>query len=242
MATTFISIFLLSILASFIQRTTGFGFGIFIMTVLPWLLPSYGEATTLSGLLAMTTSLIVTIRMCRYLVWRQLLPILLTFIAVSTVAIFCLKRMDDVVLRRILGVVLVVVSVWFVFFSNRIRLNTNIPTQIGAGTLSGLMGGFFGMQGPPAVLYFISSTSDKEHYMALAQSYFFFGNLAMLVVRAVNGFLTPAVGYGYLYGIGGVAIGMTIGGYVFRHLSGKVFRYVVYSYIGISGVVIFFTA
>lgn len=242
MATTFISIFLLSILASFIQRTTGFGFGIFIMTVLPWLLPSYGEATTLSGLLAMTTSLIVTIRMRRYLVWRQLLPILLTFIAVSTVAIFCLKRMDDVVLRRILGVVLVAVSVWFVFFSNRIRLNTNIPTQIGAGTLSGLMGGFFGMQGPPAVLYFISSTSDKEHYMALAQSYFFFGNLAMLVVRAVNGFLTPAVGYGYLYGIGGVAIGMTIGGYVFRHLSGKAFRYVVYSYIGISGVVIFFTA
>lgn len=183
MATTFISIFLLSILASFIQRTTGFGFGIFIMTVLPWLLPSYGEATTLSGLLAMTTSLIVTIRMRRYLVWRQLLPILLTFIAVSTVAIFCLKRMDDVVLRRILGVVLVAVSVWFVFFSNRIRLNTNIPTQIGAGTLSGLMGGFFGMQGPPAVLYFISSTSDKEHYMALAQSYFFFGNILYCVTN-----------------------------------------------------------
>ena len=32
--------------AAFVQRTTGFGFGIFIMTVLPWLMPSYGEATT----------------------------------------------------------------------------------------------------------------------------------------------------------------------------------------------------
>jgi len=51
-----LSIFLLSIGASFIQRTTGFGFGIFIMTMLPFLMPTYGEATTLSGLLAITTS------------------------------------------------------------------------------------------------------------------------------------------------------------------------------------------
>ena len=224
MSTTIISIFLLSILASFIQRTTGFGFGIFIMTVLPYLLPSYGEATTLSGLLAMTTSLIVSFRMRKYLNWHHLLPILITFIIISAIAIFCLKRMDDVLLRRILGVVLILTSIWFT-----------------AGTLSGLMGGFFGMQGPPAVLYFISSEHDKDRYMALAQTYFFFGNLSMLIVRAYNGFLTSAVGYGYLYGIGGVAIGMTIGGYVFRHLSNKVFKYVVYAYIGISGLIILLT-
>ena len=241
MSTTIISIFLLSILASFIQRTTGFGFGIFIMTVLPYLFPSYGEATTLSGLLAMTTSLIVSFRMRKYLNWHHLLPILITFIIISAIAIFCLKRMDDVLLRRILGVVLILTSIWFTFFSERIRLKTNLNTQIGAGTLSGLMGGFFGMQGPPAVLYFISSEHDKDRYMALAQTYFFFGNLSMLIVRAYNGFLTSAVGYGYLYGIGGVAIGMTIGGYVFRHLSNKVFKHVVYAYIGISGLIILLT-
>ena len=54
MSSIVLSIFLLSIGASFIQRTTGFGFGIFIMTMLPFLMPSYGEATTLSGLLAIT--------------------------------------------------------------------------------------------------------------------------------------------------------------------------------------------
>ena len=189
----------------------------------------------------MTTSLIVSFRMRKYLNWHHLLPILIMFIIISAIAIFCLKRMDDVLLRRILGVVLILTSIWFTFFSERIRLKTNLNTQIGAGTLSGLMGGFFGMQGPPAVLYFISSEHDKDRYMALAQTYFFFGNLSMLIVRAYNGFLTSAVGYGYLYGIGGVAIGMTIGGYVFRHLSNKVFKYVVYAYIGISGLIILLT-
>lgn len=242
MTTLFISIFLLAIVASFIQRTTGFGFGIFIMTALPYLLPSYGEATTLSGLLAMTTSAVVSFRMRRYLNWKHLLPILITFMAISTIAIFCLKKMDEAVLKRILGVVLILTSIWFAFFSKRIRLKTNVPTQIGAGTVSGLMGGFFGMQGPPAVLYFISSERDKNTYMAIAQSYFFFGNLAMLIVRAYNGFLTTAVGHGYLYGVGGVIIGMTIGSWVFKHLSNKIFKYVVYAYIGISGIIILMTA
>lgn len=238
----FLSLFLLCILASFIQRTTGFGFGIFIMTALPYLMPSYGEATTLSGLLAMTTSAVISFRMRRYLVWSHLLPILITFIIVSSAAIFCLKRMDDVVLRQVLGVVLIITGAYFAFFSERIKLKTNLPTQIGAGTLSGLMGGFFGMQGPPAVLYFISFEHDKNSYMALAQSYFFFGNLIMLGVRAYNGFLTWTVGRGYLYGIGGVLIGMTIGGYVFRHLPNKTFKYIVYAYIAISGVIILITA
>lgn len=69
-----IELFLLSIGASFVQRTTGFGFGIFIMTMLPSIMPSYGEATTLSGILAMTTSLIIVIQKYKYITWRRLLP------------------------------------------------------------------------------------------------------------------------------------------------------------------------
>ena len=42
-----LKLFILSIGASFVQRTAGFGFGIFIMTMLPAILGSYGEATTL---------------------------------------------------------------------------------------------------------------------------------------------------------------------------------------------------
>jgi uncharacterized membrane protein YfcA len=165
-------IFLLSIGASFVQRTVGFGFGIFIMTALPWLMPSYGQATALSGLLAMTTSAVIVFKMRRYLQWRKLLPILATFLVVSTISIFCLKRMDDVLLRKVLGVVLVLISIYFTFFSKRVKIPPTLPFQIGMGTASGVMGGFFGMQGPPAVLYFISSSRNKEEYLALDRPIF----------------------------------------------------------------------
>lgn len=232
-------IILLCIGASFIQRTTGFGFGIFIMTMLPYFTATYGEATTLSGLWAMTTSLFVAVKMHRYLSWKRLWLILLTFVVISSLSVFALKRMNNELLNRILGVVLMLCSLYFAFFSKRIQLKPNRSTQIGAGMLSGLMGGFFAMQGPPAVLYFISSEKDKEHYMAMVQCYFLLGNLTMTVSRAFNGFLTPAVGVDFLYGLGGVLIGSSIGAFVFRRIPGRLFRYVVYTYIGISGLIIF---
>lgn len=134
-----LEIFLLTIGASFVQRTTGFGFGIFIMTMLPFLIPSYGEATTLSGLLALTTSAIITWNMREYITWKRLYPILLTFIAVSAVAICLLTRIQETSLRRILGIVLILISLYFAFFSGKIRIRTTLPWQIGAGSISGII-------------------------------------------------------------------------------------------------------
>ena len=231
-------IFLLSIGASFVQRTTGFGFGIFIMTMLPFFLPTYGEATTLSGLLAITTSAVIVWRLREHVIGKRLWTILLTFIIVSTIAIFALKRIEDHILRQILGVALIVISIYFVLFSQKIKLPTTKKVQVGAGTLSGLMGGFFGMQGPPAVLYFIQSEPSKEHYMGMTQTYFLIGNVMMTIVRAYNGFFTTTVLTDYCFGLGGVIIGTTLGAYVFKHIPNRIFRYIVYAYIAVSGVVI----
>ena len=233
---TTIYLILLCIGASFIQRTTGFGFGIFIMSMLIHLVPSYGEAVTLSGMLALTTSFTIALRLRRLVVWKRLLPMLITFIVVSSICIFFLKRIEDVLLRQILGVVLILTSIYFAFISKHITLKPSPKAQVGTGILSGLMGGFFGMQGPPAVLYFISS--DKQHYMAMTQVYFVLGNAMMTVVRAHNGFLTPTVINDYFYGLIGVVIGTMLGAFVFNRIPSRLFRYVVYVYIGISGVMI----
>ena len=241
MNSVIIAIFLLSVGASFIQRTTGFGFGIFIMTMLPFLMPSYGEATTLSGILAITTSSVIVWRLRKYVTWNRLWLIQLSFLVVSTMAIFALARIEDMILRRILGVALIIISIYFILFSARIKLPTNGRVQICAGTLSGLMGGFFGMQGPPAVLYFIQSEPTKEHYMAMAQAYFLIGNLIMTGVRAYNGFFTATVLTDYFYGLGGVIIGTVLGAYVFSHIPNRIFRHIVYAYIGISGIIIIMT-
>ncbi|MCB9017785.1 MAG: sulfite exporter TauE/SafE family protein [Prevotellaceae bacterium] len=232
-----IILFTFCIGASFIQRVTGFGFGIFIMTALPYLMPSYGEATTLSGTLAATMSLVVMIRLRKLIVWKRLLPILISFLIISFFAIQFVSSVQDTYLKKILGCTLIVMSIYFLFVSERIHIRPTLPMQITMGGLSGIMGGLFAMQGPPAVLYFIASEKDKDQYMAMTQAYFFIGNLFMTIVRARNGYLTEAVGVSWLYAYGAIVIGAFIGNWVFKRISAPILRKTVYAYMAISGVI-----
>lgn len=226
--------------ASFVQRVCGFGFGIFIMSVLPHIMPSYGEATTLSGLLASATSLIIVVKLWRHIEWRKLLPILATFLIVSYFGVQLISTTSDTLLKRALGAVLIAVGLYFLFIRSRIALQPTLPTQISMGTLSGLMGGTCGMQGPPAVLYFLAATSQKEAYIAISQAYFLIGNLMMTLYRARHGYLTAEVGIAWCYGLIAVIAGTYIGGIVFRRISIDALRKLIYIYLIISGIVALF--
>ena len=235
--TTIIILFLFTLLASGVQRVTGFGFGIIVMAMFPYLLPSYGEATSLSGLLAVVTAMLPALRTIKYVPWRKLIPILLTFLVVSFVAVHIVTRVDSADLKHVLGAVLILISLYFFFLSDRVHIRPTVPLQIGLGTLSGMMGGLFAMQGPPAVIYFMSAASDKREYIALTQWYFFSGNLMMSLFRARAGLVTPAVIEGWLVGVPAVLSGLWIGARLFDRIKAEVLRKIVYAFLGLSGVV-----
>ena len=239
-----IAIFLLAIGASFVQRTIGFGFGIFIMTALPFLMPSYAEAVTLSGLLSLTSATVVMIQYVKYVTWKRLLPMIAAFIIFSTAAIILLDKIEGPAMRKILGMMLIFLSLYFSFFKERLQkyIRPTAGWLLGTGSVSGVMGGLFGMHGPPVVLYLVVSEPSKNHYMGMIQTYAVITNITMLAVRAYNGYVTPAVGTTYLYALGGLAIGVIAGNWAFKRIPNKLFTYIVYAYIGISGTIILFTA
>ena len=230
--------------ASFVQRTIGFGFGIFIMTVLPFLMPSYGEAVTLSGLLSLTSATVVMFKYLKYVSWKRLLPIVAAFVVFSTAAILILERIEGKAMRMVLGAVLILISLYFSFFKKRIQkiIKPNNAWQLGTGSVSGIMGGLFAMHGPPVVLYLTVSEPDKDHYMGMIQTYAVITNITMVFVRAYSGYVTPAVCSTYLYGLIGLAIGVIAGNLAYKHIPNRLFTYLVYAYIGFSGLIIFLTA
>ena len=210
------------------------------MSALPFLMPSYAEAVTLSGLLSLTSATAVMIKYVKYVSWKRLLPMIATFILFSTAAILMLDRIEGPTMRRILGVMLILLSLYFSFFKEKLQRFIR-PTRgwlFGTGSVSGVMGGLFGMHGPPVVLYLIVSEPDKNHYMGMIQTYAVITNITMLVVRAYNGYLTPVVGTTYIYALAGVAIGLIAGNWAYRHIPDRLFSYIVYAYICISGMII----
>jgi uncharacterized membrane protein YfcA len=214
------------------------------MTALPFLMPSYAEAVTLSGLLSLTSATVVMIQYVKYVTWKRLLPMTAAFVVFSTFAILMLDKIEGPAMRRILGIMLIVLSLYFSFFKEKLQKFIR-PTSgwlLGTGSVSGVMGGLFGMHGPPVVLYLVVSEPDKNHYMGMIQTYAVITNIAMLIVRAYNGYVTPTVGTTYLYALGGLAIGVIAGNWAFRRIPGRLFTYLVYTYIGISGLIILMTA
>ena len=114
-------IILLAAGASFVQRTIGFGFGIFIMTALPFLMPSYCEAVTLSGLLSLTSATVVMVKYLKFVTWKRLLPMVGAFIIFSTLAILLLDKIEGRAMRMILGIMLIIISLYFSFFKEKLQ-------------------------------------------------------------------------------------------------------------------------
>ena len=77
--------------------------------------------------------------------------------------------------------------------------------------------------------------------MGMIQTYAVITNIVMLAVRAYNGYVTPIVGTTYLYGLAGLAIGILAGNWAYKRIPNRLFTYIVYAYIGISGAVILLT-
>lgn len=205
------------------------------MTILPYLMPSYGEATTLSGLLSAAQSLLVVASLWRMVSWRRLTPILLAFLLTSYFAVQYVASVDGSHLKHILGGALLLLSIYFLFFSERISVRPTLPMQLGMGSLSGVMGGLFAMQGPPAVLYFVASEREKETYLAMTQVYFFVGNIFMTFYRAQSGLLTPVVWTSWLWAFVGVFVGTWVGKQVFDRISARLLRKIIYAYMALSG-------
>jgi len=210
------------------------------MAILPHIMPSYGEATALSGMLALISVVVTAIRKYRFLKWKKFIFILATFLIVSFFSVKAIAGMDEKRLKHILGAILIIVSIYFFISGGRIKVKPSRGIQVGMGTLSGLMGGFFAMQGPPAVIYFISCTDSKDEYIAMASSYFVIGNCMMTLFRASEGFVTAHVLKCFLLGLPAVLLGYLVGRAVFEKMPVQTMRKVVYSFMAASGILALF--
>lgn len=240
MSTAFF-IFLSSLAGSFVQRVCGFGFGIFIMTILPYLMPSYQEATALSGFLSLIQSGIVLISIYKFLNIKNLYVIFFSFCIFSFFAIKFVSISNDGILKIILGIVLILLALYFLFFSKKATIKPTIKWQITLGGLSGVMGGLFGMHGPAAVVYFLSCEKSKDHYLAIAQAYFVVTNIYMSFFRIGYGFVTANVGNALLYALPGIFLGIYFGKKVFDKINSQTLKKIIYFYMIIAGLIQIFS-
>ena len=235
---TCLFIFLLTIVASFIQRVSGFGFGIFVMMFFPFFLPSYGESVMLSGLLAGSTALMIAVRNWKYIRWRLMWIVTFFNVLFSFVTTEYMRGMSNDTLKQCLGIVLILIALYFLFGEGRMgKIFKSKSAQVTIGSVSGVMGGMFAMPGPPLVLYCISTLEDKREYVTTLQAFSVVFNAFYTIFRIRAGFYSDDLLLWWVAGILGAIIGASVGSRCFELISNRTLKLIVYAMMIVSGIV-----
>ena len=235
---TLLFVFILTIIASFIQRVSGFGFGIFVMMFFPFFLPSYGESVMLSGLLAGSTALMIAVRNWQYIRWDLMGRVVIFNVVASFLATEYMSSLGNEIMKQCLGIVLILIALYFFFGEGKIgRMFKSKLAQATIGSISGVMGGMFAMPGPPLVLYTISTIEDKREYVTTLQAFSIVMNLCYTLFRFKAGFYSEDTWIWWLVGLMGAVIGSSVGARCFERISSRTLKYIVYAMMIVSGVV-----
>ena len=229
--------FIVSCTGCLIQRITGFGYGIFVMMFFPHFMPSYGEANALSGMVSAVTSIIVAFSLRKHIQWKLIPAPLIGSIITSYIAVQFMSGQNDKTLKLMLGVALIILSIYFFFFAGKIKFKPSLWKGAVAGSISGVMNGLFAMGGPPMVIYFMVSNKDMKDYLATIQMYFALSNIYTTAIKASAGYVTKEVLVFFAIACISALVGVFFGKKIFSHCKPDLLKKVVYGFMAVSGVI-----
>lgn len=230
-------IFMIASASGFLQSVSGFGYSVVSMSTLPMLMTPV-SATTISGIVGNLQSIVLSFKMRHHIRYRVLVIPLAVSILSAWTAISIMQTRPSSEYKRILGIFLILIALYLLFFNHKIKIRANLLTGVITGLISGAANGLFGMGGPPAVMYMMAATKNKEEYLSTIQFFFLMSGLANTAARIWNGALTQEVMKLCLISIAGMLLGGLAGSKVFKKLSQEQLGKFVYGFMMVMGIFI----
>lgn len=241
MLQTAIFVFLPATVAGVIQATTGFGAGIFMMLFFPMFLPMI-QCSALSSAIGLMNTAVMAYMYRKYANVKMIVLPALIYFAFSTVCIWYSTQIDLAAFKPFFGLFLMVLGLYFLFFSQRIKLRGTWKSAAVCSSLSGVASGFFGIGGPPMVLYFLSLTGDDKYaYLGTIQMFFLVTSVQSVATRALNGIYTQELLMLIPVGMVGSLIGTRLGTMIVKKLRVDRLKIIIYAFLCLAGFATFIT-
>ncbi|OLN30786.1 sulfite exporter TauE/SafE family protein [Desulfosporosinus metallidurans] len=234
---TYLWVGIIAFLGSMLQTSTGFGFAIVCMALWPFFIP-FKVAAAVEVFSAFLMVIYISIKLRKHINLKMLIfPTISSFIT-GTLGVFLLVSSGDAILRRALGGVLFLMSLYFFLFSERIKIKPTPAKGLLAGAISGILNGLFNVGGPPMVVYFLSSTDDKLEYNATIQFYFSLSSISVLGMHLAMGNFSLDIAKFSLAATGGLVLGIFAGMYLFKKFSINTIKKAVYQSMAVFGLML----
>jgi uncharacterized protein len=226
-------------LATLIRSTLGFGEALIAVPLLAMRLP-ITLAAPLAVLVSVVIAAIVVVQDWEHVEVHSAAVLILAALPGIPLGIWLLARGNEHVVKCILGVLIIIFSI----YSLASRSSRHLPNDhrgwlLACGFLSGLLGGAYGMNGPPLALYGALRRWPPRHFRATLQGYFLPASLCGLIGYAWLGLWQPALTRYFLLSLPVIAVATLLGRTINQRMTGPgFFRFVYLGLIVVGGVLV----
>ncbi|UCH81591.1 MAG: sulfite exporter TauE/SafE family protein [Nitrospiraceae bacterium] len=214
---TLILISFIFLVSGIIQGISGFGSALIAMPLLT-LFIDVKTAVPLCILHSVLMTSYISFTLKDHMEKKKILPLLLGSLPGIYFGVTFLKHVESDLIKLLLGILIIVYSVYSLSFNPQPKRLHNIWAYI-AGFGTGFIGSAFSAGGPPAIIYTSLTGWSKDHIKATLTGFFLTSAVITAVVHAATGLTTALVGKYFLVSSLFVLIGVTTGIKLYRRIS-----------------------
>jgi uncharacterized membrane protein YfcA len=225
--------------ATLIRSTFGFGEALVAVPLLALRTPVAGAAP-LAVLVSVLIAAVIVIHDWRRIEIRSALWLIISAFCGIPLGLLLLTTANDQAARLTLGLVIAAFSIYSLFTGTRFHLEKDHPLWLlGAGFCSGVLGGAYGMNGPPLAIYGALRRWPPQRFRATLQGYFLPVSLAGMLGYGALGLWTATVTKYFVFSLPGAIGAILLGRAVNNRLRGENFiRYVHVGLIAIGAALV----
>ena len=222
--------------ATVIRSAFGFGEALVAVPLLALVIP-VEVAAPLATLVSITVAGIVVAQDWRKVQVRSAgLLVVSTFLGIP-VGLLLLKAVAESLIKAILALVIIAFSVDRLAGRRQVQLaDDRLAGLFGFG--AGVLGGAYGMNGPPLVIYGTLRRWSAEHFRATLRGYFLVASIAGLCGYLAAGLWVTAVTHYFLLSLPVALAAIFLGRVVNRRLKGPAFLVAVHAGLLVIGAVL----
>jgi uncharacterized membrane protein YfcA len=219
-------------LATFIRSAFGFGEALVAVPLLALVMP-VEVAAPLAVLVSITVAGVVVAQDWRHVHLRSAGRLSLSSLVGTPLGLLLLVAVPEGIVKAILAVLIIAFSTDCLVRPKEPKLNDDRLSWF-FGFIAGVLGGAYGMNGPPLVVYGSLRGWSPQHFRATLQGYFLPASLSGMAGYWLAGLWTPAVTHHYLTALPVVAVAIVLGRAANRRMAGRSF--LLYIHIGLIAV------
>lgn len=234
------TLFIISILflATLIRSAFGFGEALIAVPLLALKLP-IATAAPLAVLASVTVAAVVVIQDHRHIHFKSAVGLIAASLLGIPLGLWLLTAANENLIKALLGTLIAAFSAWSLTSHKKIHLQQDhLPILLSCGFLSGILGGAYGMNGPPLVIYGSLRQWSAQHFRATLQAYFLPASALGLLGYALTGLWTADITRYYLLSLPAVAAAIFIGRWINHRLHGDNFLRIIYVGLLLIGILL----